>query len=84
LNGKRKSTLCLGPWRIFLAFLTDGSLGYYLSESLTLQKTPMLVKYLTLAPNLTGIVTAVEERATRLIGGDLALVKCPRRLGRSW
>jgi hypothetical protein len=37
---KRKSTLRLGPWRIFPAFLIDGSLGYYLSESLTLQKTP--------------------------------------------
>jgi hypothetical protein len=39
---KRKSTMHLGPWCIFLAFLTGGSLGYYLSESLTLQKPPGL------------------------------------------
>jgi hypothetical protein len=37
---KNKSNLRLGPWRIFPVFLTDGSLGYYLSESLTLQKIP--------------------------------------------
>ena len=42
------------------------------------------MNYLTRAPNLTGIVTAVEERAAGLTDGDLALVKCPRRSGRSW
>jgi hypothetical protein len=60
---KRKSTLRLGPWRIFPAFLTDGSLGYYIFESLTLQKKPWLVNYITGAPNLTRILTAVEEKS---------------------
>jgi hypothetical protein len=81
---KRKSTLRLGPWRICPVFLIDGSLGYYLSESLTLQKTPRLVNYLTHTPNLTEIVTAVKERAAGLTSGDLATVKCPRRSRRSW
>jgi hypothetical protein len=40
LKWKRNSTLHLGPWHIFPAFLIDKSPGYYLAESLTLQKTP--------------------------------------------
>jgi hypothetical protein len=39
------------------------------------------VSYPTRAPNLTGIVTAAEEKAVGLTGGDLAPVKCPRRSG---
>jgi hypothetical protein len=46
-------------------------------------ETPRLVNYLTRAPNLTGIVTTVEETTVGLTDGDLALVKCPRRSGRS-
>jgi hypothetical protein len=81
---EKKIHFALGSLRIFLCALTDGSSGYYSSESLTLRKTPKLVNYPTRAPNLTGIVTTAEERAAGLTGSDLAPAKCPRRSRRSW
>jgi hypothetical protein len=48
---KWKTTLQLGPWRVFSSFLTNYSLGYYSIESLTSQKTPWILLILTRGPS---------------------------------
>jgi hypothetical protein len=48
---KWKTTLHWGPWRLFLVFFADQSLGYYSHGSLTLQKTPWVLQILTRGPS---------------------------------
>jgi hypothetical protein len=56
-------------------FITDRSSGYYSHESLTTQKTPGVLLNRTRGPSPNEIVTAVEERAEGLTGGEIAPVK---------
>jgi hypothetical protein len=68
----------LGSLAGFYDLFADQSLGYYSHGSLTLQKTPRVLQILTRGPSSNLTVTAAEERAEGLTGGEIAPVKWSR------